>query len=90
MSIKAPWTFEQVTALNEYQRRGDFHPFTCGNRDDHPMVAGDKGVLIATTRGWICPYCDYTQDWAHEGMLNPPRRTDADAEPTQRAQERGW
>lgn len=34
------------------------HPFTCGNRDDHPVVAGDKGVLVPTVRGWICPFCD--------------------------------
>ena len=36
------------------------HPFTCGNRHDHPEVAGDKGVLVPTVRGWICPFCDYT------------------------------
>jgi hypothetical protein len=39
------------------------HPYTCGNRDDHPVIAGDKGVLVPTTRGWICPICDYTQAW---------------------------
>ena len=44
------------------------HPFTCGNRSDHPVVAGDKGVLVPTVRGWICPFCDYTQDWAHGFM----------------------
>lgn len=44
------------------------HPFTCANRDDHPVIAGDKGVLVPTTRGWICPICDYTQDWAHGFM----------------------
>lgn len=44
-----------------------FHPYTCGNRNkgEHPMVAGDYGVLIPTIYGWICPFCDYTQDWAH-------------------------
>lgn len=41
------------------------HPYTCGNRDDHPVIAGDKGVLVPTTRGWICPICDYSQKWAH-------------------------
>ena len=41
------------------------HPYTCGNRADHPEVAGDKGVLVPTVRGWICPFCDYTQGWAH-------------------------
>jgi hypothetical protein len=42
-----------------------YHPYTCENRHDHPEVAGDKGILVPTVRGWICPFCDYTQDWAH-------------------------
>lgn len=46
------------------------HPFTCANRSDHPVVAGDRGVLVPTVRGWICPFCDYTQDWAHDFMKN--------------------
>jgi len=41
------------------------HPYTCENRHDHPEVAGDKGILVPTVRGWICPFCDYTQGWAH-------------------------
>lgn len=44
------------------------HPFTCPNRGDHPHMAGDKGVLVPTVRGWICPFCNYTQNWAHEPM----------------------
>jgi hypothetical protein len=24
--------------------------------------------LIATEGGWICPVCDYTQNWAHNFM----------------------
>lgn len=64
------FTPEQVARL--WQRQfGDrpVHPYTCGNRDDHPVIAGDNGVLVPTTRGWICPICDYTQSWAHEGDL---------------------
>jgi hypothetical protein len=45
------------------------HPFTCPNRGNHPELAGDKGVLVPTVRGWICPFCDYTQDWAHDFMM---------------------
>lgn len=55
------FTPEQVTALNEYQAEGTTHPFTC---------AHGHGTLVATVRGWICPYCDYTQDWAHDFMFN--------------------
>ena len=27
----APWTPEQVEALNRYQTESGWHPFTCGN-----------------------------------------------------------
>ena len=60
--IKAPWTDEQVKNLNDYQGAGVFHPFTCGGtncRED----------LVATPTGWVCPKCDYTQNWAHDFML---------------------
>ena len=57
--ITAPWDPKTVDGLNYFQRLGAMHPFTCGN--DHE---GDK-TLVATKKGWICPHCDYTQDWAH-------------------------
>lgn len=71
--IKTPWTDEQVRALNEYQRKGQFHPMTCGgNRSDaaHKQYATehnepDLGLLVATNDGWKCPVCDYTQNWTH-------------------------
>lgn len=46
------------------------HPFTCANRGDgrHPPIGEDHGILIPTVRGWICQFCDYTQDWAHDFM----------------------
>ncbi|MGE5510507.1 MAG: hypothetical protein ACM31O_04545 [Bacteroidota bacterium] len=77
--IKAPWTPEQVEALNAYQRSGRFHPFTCGNdRFDQAHAVytitnglSDYGILIATEQGWICPCCDYRQDWAHAAMAQP-------------------
>lgn len=46
--VEAPWTDEQVVALNKYQHSGRFHPFT-GNR--HPD--GSECILIATNLGWI-------------------------------------
>jgi hypothetical protein len=72
---KPPWTPREVTKLNEYQNSGYMHPFTCPNRGDgHGQFNGDLGALVATVRGWICPYCDYTQDWAHDFMFKgaPP------------------
>jgi hypothetical protein len=59
--LRAPWTDDQVAALNAYQHTGYFHPFTCGNDSTHR-------VLVATPTGWICEDCDYRQDWAHAFM----------------------
>jgi len=64
----APWTPEQVEALNKFQHSGRFHPFTCGKRSDH----NNNDILVATPAGWVCPYpgCDYTQGWAHDFMAD--------------------
>ncbi|MHC2418203.1 hypothetical protein ACVMB2_002055 [Sinorhizobium meliloti] len=61
------FTADEVVNLGKHQTGGQFHPFTCANRGDgnHRAAYGDLGALIATVRGWICPFCDYTQDWAH-------------------------
>jgi hypothetical protein len=79
--IRAPWTQEQVDALNRYQREGRFHAFTCGcdDRCDAAHVAHaeknddrDYGLLVATKDGWVCPVCGYTQNWAHAFMAAAP------------------
>lgn len=66
------FTPKQVASLWEFQQSGYFHPFTCPDRGDgrHFENGIDLGGLIPTVRGWICQCCDYTQDWAHEGMLS--------------------
>lgn len=63
VQVRVPWTFEQVVELNDRQRHStQIHPFTCEEcRDRH---VGYEGLLVATIHGWICPTCDYTQDWA--------------------------
>lgn len=66
--VTAPFTPEQVVHLDAWQHGAGFHPFTCPNRADHPILHGDKGILTPTVRGWICQFCDYTQDWAHDFM----------------------
>lgn len=76
----APWTVEQVAALNRWQNTGHVHPFTCGNdRMDAAHVtyqAGhpdqDFGQLVASIHGWFCPVCSYRQDWAHDFMAAAP------------------
>lgn len=71
----APWSTDEVASLNEYQLSGAFHPFTCGPCRDTLDVREDDGswndrLLVATTAGWVCPTCDYTQDWAHTFMAD--------------------
>jgi hypothetical protein len=85
--LKAPWTPEQVDALNRYQQSQFVHPYTCGSRDDeaHDRYAGehsqhDTGILVATPEGWRCPVCDYTQDSAFRMSLQPDLFGDAPAQ----------
>lgn len=61
----APWTQDQINSLNAYQLSGVCHPYTCGggSRKDDRHLDGE-GVLIATPDGWMCPYCDYRQEFA--------------------------
>lgn len=68
-ALHAPWTTEQVAALNAYQFTGAFHPFTCTDPDDlHP---DDHVLLVAHQDGWHCPAadCSYAQDWVHPDMV---------------------
>ena len=59
---KAPWSQEEVDALNAYQKEGSFHPYTCpGNFPD----CKDHRELIATEDGWVCACGKYKQDWSH-------------------------
>lgn len=67
--IQAPFTPEQVKALNKYQRSGAFHPFTCCSHNDCDRQArANQGVLVAFEEGWTCPCGAWKQDWAHAFM----------------------
>jgi hypothetical protein len=75
--LSTPWTKEQITRLNAFQEAGKMHPFTCPNRGDNwhksswvNGVEGDVGQLVAGPDGWYCPWCDYTQNWAHDFMAD--------------------
>lgn len=67
--IRAPFTPEQVKALNGYQETGQFHPFTCGS----PSHLYHSPVLVAHEDGWHCPEeaCGYRQAWALAFMASP-------------------
>ena len=94
--IEAPFANQTVTALNQSQvgvgKGMIIHPFTCANRGDgnHGNEGGDTGVLIATEAGWVCPHCDYVQNWAFSAMAtergnslpNWLQKRQAEAQPT--------
>lgn len=65
--IYSPWTSEQVDALNRWQRSPYVHPFECVEPHE-----GHDRALLATTEGWVCPHCNYCQEWAHRSMLEEP------------------
>lgn len=71
--IYAPWTDEQVKNLNAWQKDETVHPFTCGGDRGDKAHKDGEGVLVATRKGWKCPYCPYTQIWAHAfmGIVRP-------------------
>ena len=77
MNIRAPWDDETVAALNNYQDLQSFHPYTCLHRGDghhEELWNHDRGTLVATSLGWICPDCDYTQTWANLASVNLGRQ----------------
>ncbi|MFE7535235.1 hypothetical protein ACFU67_13295 [Streptomyces rhizosphaericola] len=67
-TITAPWSSEQVAALEQFQTASGMHPFTCG-ADQHSQPPR----LVPSHSGWYCPdpACDYRQDWAHAFMADP-------------------
>jgi hypothetical protein len=73
--IYSPFTDEQVKLLNDYQQIGIFHPFTCCGPEEIKECTRSSGesdgLLIATTKGWICPCGKYKQNWAHSWMVDP-------------------
>jgi hypothetical protein len=66
--ITAPFTEEQVEALNRWQKTGQLHPFTCPG---DLVICNEAGrELIATTHGWECKCGAYRQTWAHGFMVD--------------------
>jgi hypothetical protein len=72
-----------VAALTAYQATQWAHPYTCAHCRDADMASylheggldrrrlADPHLLVATTDGWVCPTCDYTQDWAMLLTMGP-------------------
>ncbi len=61
--IRAPFTALEVDTMNRWQQQPHIHAFTC--RRAH------REKLVATTDGWVCRGCDYTQPWAHAVQGDP-------------------
>lgn len=57
MQVFAPWTDEQVAAIQRWQDNKWVHPLTCKHHSGEP--------LKVTREGLRCDHkgCDYTQDW---------------------------
>lgn len=69
---RAPFSQTTVRHLMVLQNRHDIHPYTCANRGNgkHEKIGGQTGILVPTADGWVCPDCNYTQDWCHNSFLN--------------------
>ncbi len=76
--IRAPFTDEQVIALNRWQGDPSVHPFTCpADGSSGSWKHSDRRILIATYERWECPRCAYVQHWAHAYMASPTESTTA-------------
>lgn len=65
--LDAPWTPEQVAAIEAYQKRDDAHPFTCPDHSDRPLSVL-PGFLYCAVHD-----CAYTQRWVHDWMAGVKR-----------------
>lgn len=55
------WSPEHVMKLMNHQGDDSIHPYTCANRHTPEHLDDNNGILVPTVRGWICPFCNYTQ-----------------------------
>ena len=70
-TVTAPWTQRQLENLVAWQEAEWVHPYTCPRRSDGThRNTRDLGVLVPTITGWICPDCDYRQEWALASAAN--------------------
>lgn len=64
MRLNAPWTQQQVDAINEFQKLGFVHEFTCGEHSDVPLHACSSEMYCSV------PHCGYSQTWVHDFMAD--------------------
>ena len=66
--MKNTFTEEQVKHLNEQQKSGKVHPYTCDRSSMNCQLRFNEGdgILLATIDGWVCPCGNYKQNWAHK------------------------
>lgn len=57
----------KIQELKDRQNDSRLHPYTCDRKHDEcevkesPRDLSKDGVLIPTSKGWICPCGNYTQ-----------------------------
>lgn len=73
--INAPWSEKVVELLIKYQKSSQVHPYTCGTTECVTKYGWDfdSTHLKPTTEGWVCPLCDYKQNWVSKVVLDMAR-----------------
>lgn len=61
------YEFDKEHSGNDYE---DFLKKERSKGINYPEMAFTETKLIATENGWICPVCNYKQNWAHTFMSN--------------------
>ena len=56
--VYAPWSEEQIDALEKWQMDDTKHPYTC--------ICGES--LMPYKDGWICDECGHKQNWYIKGL----------------------
>jgi len=73
---------DEAHIKHEFEKR---HPDLKYERDYENYITEQKKIpnvnfpemrftetnLVATENGWVCPVCDYKQNWAHAPMADP-------------------
>jgi hypothetical protein len=63
--------------FNKNHQGEDYQEYLKKEKDkgiNYPEMEFNQTNLIATKDGWICPACDYKQNWAHSFMVETKQK----------------